>query len=109
MTTLLVSGSFRPLAMIDSRRSTRKMMSIEVPSRGARLGSAGRWPGLSHGARVTEGGVADGQSDRVGIAPDRAMPQRRPSALLRRPAAAAGIISDTSPPNEAISLTSEED
>jgi hypothetical protein len=32
MTTLLVSGSFRPLAMIDSRRSTRKMMSIEVAS-----------------------------------------------------------------------------
>ena len=31
-TTLVVSGSFLPLAMSDSRRSTRKMMSIGVPS-----------------------------------------------------------------------------
>jgi hypothetical protein len=31
-TTLFVSGSRLPLAMIDSRRSTRKMMSVEGPS-----------------------------------------------------------------------------
>jgi hypothetical protein len=31
-TTLVVSGSFLPLAMRDSRRSTRKMMSIGVAS-----------------------------------------------------------------------------
>ena len=32
-TTFVVSGSFLPFAMRDSRRSTRKMMSIGVPSR----------------------------------------------------------------------------
>jgi len=31
-TTLLVSGSFLPLAMIDSSRSTRKMMSMRRAS-----------------------------------------------------------------------------
>jgi len=38
MTTLLVRGRRRPFAMIDSRRSTRKMMSIGVPSGGGRPG-----------------------------------------------------------------------
>jgi len=31
-TTLFVRGRRLPLAMIDSRRSTRKMMSIGMPS-----------------------------------------------------------------------------
>ena len=31
-TTLVVSGNFFPFAMSDSRRSTRKMMSIGMPS-----------------------------------------------------------------------------
>jgi hypothetical protein len=38
MTTLFVRGSRRPFAMIDSRRSTRKMMSIGVASGGGRVG-----------------------------------------------------------------------
>ena len=69
-TTLVVSGSFLPLAISDSRRSTRKMMSIGVPSR-----LAGRRPVAQAGRQVSHAGVAR---------------QRRPSAVARGAAAAAG-------------------
>jgi len=59
-TTLFVSGSRRPLAMIDSSRSTRKMMSIGVPSVAsigafvtAARGSAGHVPADYRTARIT--------------------------------------------------------
>ena len=85
-TTLFVRGRCRPLAMIDSRRSTRKMMSIGVPSGGGSIGSdagtAGRRRGLSHGRRavaprLTRSRPSSGSGDRR--SPGRAAPRRRRS------------------------------
>jgi hypothetical protein len=80
MTTLLVSGSRRPLAMIDSRRSTRKMMSIGVPS--VAVGSARRVVGRDYRTAPprlrTLGVVAPGQSRVSGPSrgPQRGLPER---------------------------------
>jgi hypothetical protein len=83
-------------------------MSIEVPS--VALGSAPRVVGPDYrtAPEWPKAGLAMAGPTAWALT-GRATPQRRPSALSRRSAAAAGIISDTSPPNEAISLTSEED
>ena len=78
-TTFVVSGSFLPLAMSDSRRSTRKMMSIGVPSRLAAGAVARGWPQVWH-ADVRVSALAS------------ASREGRP----RRP---AGTIVETSPPN----------
>ena len=80
-TTLVVSGSFLPLAMSDSRRSTRKMMSIGVPSWHGRVGIGARG---DYGTRRT---VSACEASRQGRG------------------AAAGTIAETSPPKRAISLT----
>ncbi len=81
-TTFVVSGSFLPFAMRDSSRSTRKMMSMGVPSRLTRLG-------LRLASSIARRGLA----------------QRLPNAARRARPAAAGTIAETSPPKPAISLT----
>ena len=62
-TTFVVSGSFLPLAMSDSRRSTRKMMSMAVA-----LLRRGLWHGRerqrdratrSRAARAAAGSIAE--------------------------------------------------
>ena len=82
-TTLVVSGSFLPLAISDSSRSTRKMMSIGVPSR---LRAAGACRLVGKYRTRTSVSVPRGPRARAALA-------------------AAGTIVVTSPPNAAISLT----
>jgi hypothetical protein len=75
-------------------------MSIGMPSAGGSIGS-------EPGSVIV---VADYRmADEAWRLATTGAAQRRASAPCRRSAAAAGIIPDTSPPNEAISLTSEED
>ncbi len=78
-TTLFVSGSFLPFASSDSRRSTRKMMSIG--------------PALRYDVR---GKLAAGGDYRTGFR----VPKCSPSAR----SAGGGTSADTSPPNVAISF-----
>ena len=97
MIAFLVIGRFLPFAISDSRRSTRKMMSSgrpplgSTPRRGVALIMAR--PAGRPTARTTAGTTA--RSTRC--AGRAGPPARRPRG--------AGSISDTSPPNRAISLT----
>ena len=84
MIALWVSGNGLPLAISDSSRSTRKMMSSGRPP--VRAVPAGRCPRLWHAGRLPT------------------LPWRQRVAE-RRARPAAGTIDDTSPPNRAISLT----
>jgi hypothetical protein len=80
-TTFVVSGSFLPLAISDSRRSTRKMMSMSLTSCASDYGTR------RCGSRASM------------------TPHERPNARRSASCAGAGTIVETSPPNEAISLT----
>jgi hypothetical protein len=86
-TTFVVRGSFLPFAISDSRRSTRKMMSM------ARA--------LLQGRLATDGMRAGNAL----MMPRARAPYRRSRARRSGSMADAGSIVDTSPPKLAISLT----
>jgi len=106
MTTLFVRGSRRPFAMIDSRRSTRKMMSIGVASGGSRLGSTDRRRRLSHGGRPAADRLVVRGAGQIVVEADQAhrfgpsgVPKVGRSAVRTRIRAAQSMIGSCAGPN----------